>query len=128
MTKMKKCKPSFCLIVAVFFLVIGSTNCKKTNSRSDELLGKWISTDLVDTLEIASDHDLYKMVLGVKDHYNYSLTGDSILITYNGVAMPYIFIGPSKMRFYELDGTNLTIDFRNAYYGFSNQIILFHRR
>ena len=127
---MKKCKPSSCLLlVAVILLVIGSTNCKKSNSRNDEkLLGKYISTDLVDTLEITAEHDLYKMILGVRDHYNYSLSVDSILITYNGVAMPYIYMGPPKMRFYQLNGTDLTIDFRNAYYGFSNQIILFHRR
>jgi carbohydrate-binding DOMON domain-containing protein len=83
---------------------------------------------MVDTLEFTSDRDLYKMISGVRDHYDYSLSGDSILITYNGVAMPYIYMGPSKMRFYELTGKDLTIDFRNAYYGFSNQIILFHRK
>jgi hypothetical protein len=103
-------------------------SCKKSNIRNDELLGRWISTDLVDTLEITAEHDLYKMILGVRDHYNYSLSGDSILISYNGVAMPYIYIGPSKMRFYQLDGTDLTIDFRNAYYGFRDQIILFRRQ
>jgi hypothetical protein len=125
---LKKCKLSFCLAFAIILLVIGSTNCKKSNSLNDELLGKWISADLVDTLEITTEHDLYKMVLGVKDHYSYSLSGDSILITYNGLAMPYIFIGPSKKRFYELDGPDMKIDFRNAYYGFSNQLIFFHRQ
>jgi len=127
---MKKCKPFHCLLlISLILLVIGTTNCEKSNSRNNEtLLGKWISTDMVDTLEFTSDRDLYKMISGVRDHYDYSLSGDSILITYNGVAMPYIYMGPSKMRFYELTGKDLTIDFRNAYYGFSNQIILFHRK
>ena len=126
---MKKFTPTFCLLIIVIILiVIGNMSCKKSNIRNDELLGRWISTDLVDTLEITAEHDLYKMILGVRDHYNYSLSGDSILISYNGVAMPYIYIGPSKMRFYQLDGTDLTIDFRNDYYGFRDQIILFRRQ
>jgi len=83
---------------------------------------------MADTVEFTSGHDLYKMINGIRDHYVYSLADDSILITYNGVAMPYIFMGPPKMRYYKLNGNNLTIDFRNAYYGFSNQIILFYRK
>jgi hypothetical protein len=124
---MKNCIPTFCLLtLAISLLMI--TNCKKSSQNDGTLIGKWISTDMVDTLEFTSDQDLYKMINGVRDHYSYSLSSDSILITYNGAAMPYIYIGPSKMRFYKLDGNNLTIDFRNAYYGFSNQLILFHRQ
>jgi len=104
-------------------------SCKKNSVRNDELLlGTWISTDNIDTIEFTSVHDLYKIISDVKDHYDYSLTGDSILITYNGINMPLIYLGPSKMRFCQLNGNDLTIDFRNAYYGFSNQIILFHRK
>jgi hypothetical protein len=127
---MKKYKlPIYIQLVPIILLVIGTTNCKKSSAPNDStLLSKWISTDMVDTLEFTTDHDLYKMIHGVKDHYDYSLVGDSILITYNGVAMPYIYLGPSKMRFYKLDVNDLTIDFRNAYYGFSNQIISFHRQ
>jgi hypothetical protein len=124
---MKNCKPTFCLLTLTISLLL-ITNCKKSSQNDGTLIGKWISADMVDTLQITSDQDLYKMINGVRDHYIYSLSGDSILITYNGVAMPYIYIGPSKMRFYKLNGNNLTIDFRNAYYGFSNQLILFHRQ
>jgi hypothetical protein len=127
---MKNHRISFRLLfITLILLVVGAMSCKKNSVRNDEpLLGTWISTDNQDTLEFTSVHDLYKMITGVKDHYDYSLTGDSILITYNGLAMPYIYLGPSKNRFYQLNGNDLTIDFRNAYYGFSNQIILFHRK
>jgi hypothetical protein len=126
---MKTYRPlQFLIFLSLFLLVFSSTNCKKSSQNDRTLIGKWISTDMVDTLEFTSSQDLYKMINRVRDHYTYSLSGDSILVTYNGLAMPYIFLGPSKMRYYELDGTNLTIDFRNAYYGFSNRTILFHRR
>ena len=127
---MKKNLLSFSLLILpVILTVFGTTGCKKSNSGNDETLpGKWISTDMADTVEFTSGHDLYKMINGIRDHYVYSLADDSILITYNGVAMPYIYMGPSMMRYYKLDGNNLSIDFRNAYYGFSNRIILFYRK
>jgi hypothetical protein len=127
---MKNPKISFWfLFIPLILLVLGTMNCKKNSGRNDEpLLGTWISTDNLDTLEITTGHDLYKMISGIKDHYDYSLSGDSILITYNGLNMPYIYLGPSKMRFCQLNGNDLTIDFRSAYYGFSNELILFHRK
>jgi hypothetical protein len=117
------------LIIPLILISFAFTGCRKNDSRNDSaLIGKWISTDMADTLEFTSDHDLYKMINGIRDHYDYSLASDSILISYSGVAMPYIYLLPAKTRFFQLNLNDLTIDFRSAYYGFSNRIILFHRR
>jgi hypothetical protein len=127
---MKRYKPVFMLIIVPFiFLNLVIVSCRKNDSRNDSaLIGKWISTDMADTLEFTSDHDLYKMINGIRDHFDYSLASDSILISYSGVAMPYIYLLPAKNRFFQLNLNDLTIDFRSAYYGFSNRIILFHRQ
>lgn len=113
----------------VFFISFEATNCKKSNSRIDEaLIGRWISNDLVDTLEFTTNHDLFKMINGVHEHYNFQLSGDSILITYMGLQMPYIYLPPSVQRFYQLNGNKLTIDFSNSYFGFRNQIIELNKK
>lgn len=122
---MKKIKLIFSYILFLIFLVvIGATNCKKSD---ETLIGNWISTDMVDTLVFTSNQDFYKIINGVKDYYIYKISGDSILITYNGINMPYIYIGPPKMRFFQFNGNDLTIDFTSSYYGFRRQIIEFNK-
>jgi hypothetical protein len=127
---MKKNYLTYCLAqILILYIIITFSGCKKnTNSENGDLLGTWISTDLVDTLDFTSDHDLYKMIDGIVDHYGYSINADSIKIEYSGFQMPYIYIGPPNNRFFQLNGNDLTIDFKSPYYGFRAQIIKFKRK
>jgi hypothetical protein len=128
--QMKIINLTVCLLLFTLLLIIpGTVSCKKNDVLNDKtLIGKWISSDMADTLEFTTDRDLYKNINGKEDHYDYSFSGDSILISYSGVAMPYIYLLPAKNRFFQLNSVGLTIDFRSAYYGFGKGIILFHRR
>jgi hypothetical protein len=100
------------------------SSCEKKTSETRTLLGTWISTDLIDTIEFRTENDFYKTVGMPKDHFNYSLSDDSITIQYDGVL--YILVEPTN-HFYTLDGDKLTIDLMDCY-GFRNQIISFKRK
>lgn len=112
------------LIFAISVTLIISS-CEKSTFDSKELLGSWISTDLTDTIEFTSDNDLYKMFSGVKDHFDYSVSSDSITIGYNG--MLFVLVKPSTHAI-QLNGDNLTIDFSPQCYGFRGQRINFLRQ
>lgn len=108
--------------------VITFSGCGKSSTNNNNtFLGTWISTDLVDTLDFTSDHDFYKMLSGLNDHFLYSSTRDSITITYNGVLQPYIYVTPETF-YYQLKENDLTIDFNKACYGFREQAIKFIRK
>lgn len=101
------------------------SGCEKNPSDNNKkILGAWISTDSVDTIEFRTDHDLYKTVGIPGDHFNYSVSGDSMTIQYNGVL--YIFVQPTNHH-YKLTGDILTIDLEHCY-GFRNQTIRFTRK
>jgi hypothetical protein len=107
-----------------FFALI--SGCEKSHKDDYKpFLGTWISTDLADTIEFTTDKDFYKMVSGVRDHFDYNLAKDKITIHYNG--MQFIMVIPSTHR-YELNGDQLTIDFRPSCYGFREQQVHFTRR
>lgn len=115
--------------IVIALTIITISGCEKNNSNNyNTFLGTWISTDLADTIEFTSDHDLYKMYSGVNDHYDYSLSRDSILIQYNGMYIPFIYIGIPKNHFYKLNGDELTIDFRPNCFGFNSQVIRFLKK
>jgi hypothetical protein len=123
---MKKFNPPlYFLLIPLILLVIGNTNCKKSARNDGALLGKWISTDLVDTIEFSSEKSLCKMFSGVKDYFDYSLSGDSITIRYNG--KNYILVSPTT-HFYQIKNNELTIDFRPSCYGFRGQETKFIRK
>jgi hypothetical protein len=119
---MKKTRFNLILMTIIFSSILLSS-CEKKSSESSTLLGTWISTDLIDTIEFRTENDFYKTVGIPKDHSNYSLSDDSITIQYDGVL--YILVGPTN-HFYTLDGDKLTIDL-NGCYGLRNQIISFNR-
>jgi hypothetical protein len=119
---MKKTRVNRFLFPIIFSLIILS-GCEKKTSESRTLLGTWISTDLIDTIEFRTENDFYKTVGMPKDHFNYSLSDDSITIQYDGVLK--ILIIPTK-HFYTLDDDKLTIDLMSCY-GFRYQIITFKR-
>jgi hypothetical protein len=115
--------------IVIALTIITISGCEKNHTNNyNTFLGTWISTDLADTIEFTSDHDLYKMFSGVNDHYDYSLSRDSILIQYNGMYIPFIYIGIPKNHFYKLNGDELTIDFRPYCYGFYSQVIRFLKK
>jgi len=111
-------------LMTIFFFSILLSSCEKNSFDSKNLLGTWISTDLIDTVEFRTENDFYKTVGIPKDHFNYSLSEDSMTIQYAGVL--YILIQPTN-HFYTLDGDNLTIDLKDCY-GFRSQIITFNRK
>ena len=106
--------------------VILLSGCEKNNSDINKtLLGTWISTDLVDTIEFTTDKDFYKRIYSIKDHFDYSLKQDSITMRYNGVL--YIYVLPTTHK-YKINGDLLTIDFRPHCYGFREQEIQFKKK
>lgn len=120
-----------CWFIVLFstltFIVISS--CERNNNDvKSKLPGTWVSTDLADTIEFSSDNDLYKIINRVGDHYDYILSKDSIFIQYNGTLMPFIYIGPPKNHFYQLNENELTIDFKPYCFGFLSQSITFIRK
>jgi hypothetical protein len=127
---MRKINFLICIsIILIVFTDFGLSSCKKNKaSETGELIGNWISTDLVDTISFTSDLYLYKMFYGIKDRYTYSVNQDSLKIEYSGNLMPYIYIGPSKYHHFELNGNQLTIDFRPPYYGLRPIVVTFIRK
>lgn len=110
--------------MTVLALLVTSSCEKNPSDNSKRFLGTWISTDLVDTVEFRTEHDFYKNVGIPKDHFNYSIYGDSLTIQYNGVL--YILVQPSN-HFYKFSGDVLTIDLEHCY-GFRSQVISFTRK
>lgn len=118
--------PSLFLMV---FLIAVISGCEKNYSDvKSKLIGIWISTDLTDTIEFSSDHDFYKIIYNIGDHYDYTLSKDSIFIKYIGTHVPFIYLGPPKKHFYQLDGDMLTIDYRPYCFGFVSQTITYSRK
>jgi hypothetical protein len=112
---------------SILFMILlsGTSACSKTSIIDNEMLqGKWISTDFADTIEFSNDKDLYKMINGFRDHYDYSLSGNMITIAYNGVC--FILVVPSTHSL-ELERNLLTIDFREPCFGFRQKLITFKR-
>ena len=115
--------------ILLFIAIIAISACKKNdNSNSGTLLGEWVSSDLIDTLNFTSEKDSYKNLNGIADHYTYYIIGDSIKFEYSGILMPYIYIGPSPFYSFKLNNDNLTIDFRPQYMGFRPQSVTFNRK
>jgi len=113
----------FKLLITITVLLLVISSCKKNTSNNPEkLLGTWISTDLVDTLNFKTEHDLYKGIYN--EHFNYSISGDTITIQYQGVL--FIYVRPTN-HYYTINRDILTIDLE-ACYGFRNQRISFTRK
>jgi len=101
------------------------SSCEKSpTDNSKKLLGTWISTDLVDTIEFRTENDFYKTVGIPKDHFNYKVSTDSITIQYYGFLK--ILVQPTN-HFYTFNGDMLTIDLEHCY-GFRDLIISFTRK
>ena len=126
--KKNRINPLSSLFLMLFTIAVISGCEKNYNDVKSKLLGIWISTDMADTIEFSSDHDLYKIVSSLGDHYDYSLSKDSILIKYIGTKIPFIYLGPAKNHFYQLDGDILTIDYRPYCYGFLSQTTTYVRK
>ncbi len=86
-------RKSFLIIVSVVSALLIS-NCEKNSSTYKNLLGTWISTDLIDTVEFRTESDFYKTVGIPKDHYYYSISGDSMTIQYKGAL--FVYVPPCK--------------------------------
>ena len=107
-------------------LLIGFTfsNCSKDELEinQENLMGVWVSTNSLDTLEFVDTDSFYKN----HDHFDYSLSNDSIEIRYNGVL--YVLAHPSNHK-YTLTDNTLTIDFTNTFcYGFASTIETFEKQ
>ena len=108
--------------VLIILLIIAMSSCKKTISNDyRQFLGTWISTDFIDTLNFASEHNFSKNRI----QFNYSISRDSISIQYNGPLM--IYVKPSN-HFYILKGNELTINTSQGCYGFRQQETIFIRK
>ena len=122
MKNLKKCKLS--LITLVVLCIMLYSGCEKNTRESNTtILGTWISSDLIDTVDFRTEKDFYKTVGIPEDHFNYRISTDSITIQYYGFLK--ILVQPT-IHYFHLSGNSLTIDLRNCY-GFRNQIISFTR-
>jgi len=122
---MKKIKLSqFISLIVITLTIIEVSSCKK-NDVYKNLLGTWVSKDLIDTLNFTSDTSFNKMYSGSPDYFKYELLKDNITIQYSGKLFIYVF--PTTHHF-QLNDQELTIDFSNGCYGFRKQIIYFIRK
>jgi hypothetical protein len=110
----------FSLSEIVLALIVISGCEKESKFDKNELIGTWGSTDLVESLDFRSEHDLYKN----GDYFIYRLSRDSITLQYDGIL--FIYVKPTTHR-YRLKRNELTIDFRPACFGFRAQEIKFIR-
>jgi len=110
--------------IVIMLTIIAVLSCKK-NYDYKKLLGTWVSTDLVDTINFISDRDFYKMFSGLSDHFDYSLSDESITIQYNGILK--IAVQPTTHP-YQISINELSIDFRPYCYGFRGQEIKFIKK
>jgi hypothetical protein len=122
MKKSIKLKFFFIAVSVVSAIVISS--CEKNSNTYKNLLGTWISTDLIDTVEFRTESDFYKTVGVPKDHFYYSVSADSMTIQYKGAL--YVYVHPTN-HYYKLNGDLLTIDLNNCY-GFRSQVIAFSKK
>ena len=110
------------LQVVIILTIILMFSCEKTRTNDyKQFLGSWISTDLVDSLDFTSDHNFSKN----RTPFDYSISGDSITIQYNGPLM--IYVKPTT-HFYILKGNELTIYISKWCYGFRQQETKFIRK
>jgi len=122
---MNKIKLIQCIsLIVITFTIIDVEGCKK-NDNYKTLLGTWVSTDLIDTLDFTSDTSFNKMYSGSPDYFKYGLSKDSITIQYSGKL--YIYVFPTTHHF-QLNDQELSIDFSNGCYGFRKQILNFTRK
>lgn len=118
---MKSIKTIWGLLIVIGFVF---TNCSKDELvlNREKLIGVWISTDNIDTLEFVNQNSFYKN----HDHFDYNLTSDSIEIRYRGKL--YIGVHPTNHKYFITDNI-LTIDFTNKRcYGFSDELETFERQ
>lgn len=112
---MKNIRIYMLLLVMIILTTIVISGCKKTSTIDyGQFLGSWISTDLVDTLDFSTSHDLSKN----RTAFDYNISGDSITIQYRGPLMIYVF---PTTHFYTLKGNVLTIFISKGCYGFRQQ-------
>jgi hypothetical protein len=124
MKNLKYVKLLFLISLGILVSIVILSCEKNASDINKNLLGTWISTDLVDTIEFRTEHDFYKTVGIPMDHFNYDLSADSIKIQYNGTL--YVYVIP-KNHYYKLSGNLLTIDLNHCY-GFRSAIITFARK
>lgn len=122
---MKQIKLIQCIsLIVITLTIIEVSGCRK-NDDYKNLLGTWVSKDLIDTLDFTSDTSFNKMYSGSPDYFKYELSKDSITIQYSGKL--FIYVLPTAHHF-QLNDQELTIDFSNGCYGFRKQIINFTRK
>jgi hypothetical protein len=96
-------------IFALIVLILSVSGCDKNTVDDKNILGEWVSSENADSLFFVDDSNFYHSTAAMRfDHYNYSIEGDSIKISYNGIMM--VLVADSKHHF-ELNGDDLMIDF-----------------
>ncbi len=112
----------FVSIILTIFL----TNCEKKPVSGEDLNGKWIATEKADTIYFMDDSNFYHSSENMRyDHYDYSISGDSILIGYSGKMMIMVI---ETNHYIELNGDNLTIDLSNRQcFGFPKEEMHYRR-
>ncbi|NPA36938.1 MAG: hypothetical protein GXO47_08830 [Chlorobi bacterium] len=116
-------KPLFLLFSILLILISG---CNKGNAEQECLTGEWVSVNYADTLYIMDDNNFYHSTNTMHfDHYNFSVEGDSIVISYNGLLM--VLVADTRHHF-ELNGDDLMIDFlNNQGFGFPDDKVQYKR-
>ncbi len=118
-------KPGHILRIILIILAVVVSGCNKFDD--EVLLGTWISMDKADTLYFVDNSNFFKSSAAMRyDHFDYRLDRDSIEIKYSGRL--YVFVYPTRHKYY-LESGRLTIDFTNKLcYGFSKEEITFVRQ
>jgi hypothetical protein len=71
----------FAIVVSISLLF----GCEKNQPNAEELNGEWVATEEADTIYVMDKSNFYYSTKTMQyDHYDYSISGDSILIGYSG--------------------------------------------
>ena len=118
------CRSIFILCIVIAALLF--SNCKDTTVSGEDLIGEWVDSEKADTIYFTDDKNFYHSSKNMNyDHYDYSITGDSILIGYSGKMMILV---PKTKHYFELNGDELMFDFSGKEcFGFPNEKMHYKR-
>jgi len=112
----------FATVVSISLLF----GCEKNQPNVEEMTGEWVATEDADTIYIMDKSNFYHSTKNMQyDHYDYSISGDSILIGYSGKMM--ILVVATKHNF-EIKNDDPMIDFSNRQcFGFPKEKMHYRR-
>ncbi len=112
------------LVISIAIVAVVLNSCNKEARQKKEIIGTWVSTDYIDTLNFINDEIFEKNFPYSMERYFYEIKRDSIKINYSG--SNFVLTIPTT-HYLEIVDNRMSIDFSNRTYGIRQQEILFNR-